>query len=290
MPIRLEALETLDAIARHGSFAAAAAALYRVPSAVSYTIGQLESELGLEVFNRRGHRAVLTPAGQLLLDEGRRILTASRELGAAARRLADNWEPELRLTVNGLIPPAEIWPAVAEFNRIHPAIDVRVTEEVLGGTWESLIEDRADLAIGVVDSPGGAGIRRAVFTDIDFVFCCAPGHPLAASDQPLTENDLRVHRGVVVADSARHLSARSAFLLDGQARLTVASMASKVAALEHGLGVGYVPRRWAHDALESGRLLEPPLATPRQPARAWLLWRSGEPGRALQWFIDRLSA
>ena len=218
-PLRLESLEALDAIDRHGSFAAAAAALYRVPSAISYTISQLETDLGLTVFDRSGHRAVLTPAGQLLLEEGRRILTASRELGAAAQRLADNWEPELRIALNGLIAPAELWPALADFHRAHPAIDVRIREEILGGTWEALIEDRVDLAIGVADPPTKTGIQRAPFKAVDFVFCCAPDHPLAAIDHPLSEDELRAWRAVVVAASARHLAARSAGLLAGQRAL-----------------------------------------------------------------------
>ena len=287
-PVRLEALEALDAIERHGSFAAAAAALYRVPSAVSYTINQLESELGIAVFDRSGHRAVLTPAGRLLLEEGRRILTASRELGAAAQRLADNWEPELRLAVDGLIAPHELWETVGAFHAAHPAINLRMSEEVLGGTWEALIEERVDLAIGVAEPPAGAGIRRAAFNEVAFVFCCAPEHPLARVEHPLTEDELRDWRAIVVADSARHLSARSAGLLDGQPRLTVTTMHSKIQAIEQGIGVGHCPAAWAEAALASGRLVERALATPRPIQHTYLLWRSAAPGRALQWFIDRL--
>jgi len=287
--IRLEALEALDAIDRHGSFAAAAAALYRVPSAVSYTVGQLESELGIAVFDRSGHRAVLTPAGQLLLEEGRRILTATHELGAAARRLANNWEPRLRLAVDGLIEPSELWDAIATFNAAHPAVDVHVAEEVLGGTWEAVIDERVDLAIGVADPPTGAGIHRAPYTDVEFVFCCAPNHPLAAIQHPLAEHELRPHRAVVVADSARHLAPRDSGLFGGQPRLTVTSMRSKISALEHGLGIGYCPRRQVEDALRAGRLIEKTLVIKREPARAFLLWRAAEPGRALAWFIAHLS-
>ncbi|GAB3671807.1 LysR family transcriptional regulator [Salinisphaera aquimarina] len=290
-PIRLEALQALDAIERHGSFAGAAAALYRVPSAISYTISQLESELGVAVFDRSGHRAVLTPAGRLLLDEGRRILVATRELGAAARRLADNWEPELRLAIDGLIAPHQIWPSIDAFSRAHPAINVRLSEEVLAGTWEALVDERVDLAIGVADPPVMAGIHRAAYVEVAFLFCCAPQHPLARLGRPLTEDDRRAHRAIVVADSAHRFSPRSssAGLLDGQPRLTVANMYSKVAALEQGLGVGYCPVAWVDDAITAGRLVTPPLATVREPSRAYLLWRSGGRGRALQWFIDHLS-
>ncbi|MDA3921771.1 MAG: LysR substrate-binding domain-containing protein [Salinisphaera sp.] len=289
--IRLEALEALDAIDRYGSFAAAAASLYRVPSAISYTINQLEAELAIAVFDRRGHRATLTPAGRLLLDEGRRILLATRELGAAAQRLANHWEPELRLAIDALIAPAQLWPAMAAFGQAHPEINMRLAEEVLGGTWESLIDERVDLAIGVADPPATSGVERVGHIDVAFVFCCAPTHPLAAHKTPLTSDDLRAHRAIVVADSARHFSPRriAGALLDGQPRLTVSTMPSKVDALEAGLGVGFCPQVWVTPSLAAGRLVSPPLADPRPPQRADILCRGGERGRALQWFIDYLN-
>jgi DNA-binding transcriptional LysR family regulator len=61
--LSLEAIEVLDAIARKGSFAAAAESLFRVPSAVTYTVRKLEDDLGVSLFNRTGHRAELTEAG-----------------------------------------------------------------------------------------------------------------------------------------------------------------------------------------------------------------------------------
>lgn len=286
--VRLEALEVLDAIDKQGSFAAAAASLYRVPSAISYTINQLEGELGIRVFDRSGHRAVLTPAGQLLLDEGRRILLATRELAAAARRQADHWEPELKLAVDASQSPAALWPLIAEFTASHPAINVRISEEVLAGSWEALVDERVDLAIGVTDPPANAGIQRRLFGHIAFVFCCAPGHPLASAEQPLSEDTIRAHRALVVADTARQFTPRSGNLVDGQPRLTVSSMSTKIEALEQGLGIGYCPRHWVDQALASGRLLMLETTTQPPPRETYLLWRRGEQGRALQWFIDRL--
>lgn len=288
--VRLEALEVLDAIDRHGSFAAAAASLYRVPSAISYTINQLENELGIRVFDRTGHRAVLTPAGRLLLTEGRRILVATRELAAAARRQADHWEPELRIAIDATQKPADFHPLIAEFAQAHPAINVRMNEEVLAGSWEALVDERVDLAIGVTDPPANAGIHRTSFGRIEFVFCCAPAHPLARAPTPLTENAIRAHRALVVADTARQFSPRSGNLIDGQPRLTVASMRTKIEALELGLGVGYCPSHWVADALAAGRLVRLETATSPTPRETYLLWRRGERGRALQWFIDRLGA
>ena len=80
MHLTLEALQILDIIDRKGSFASAASALGRVPSALTYTIRKLEDDLDLLLFDRRGHRAKLTSAGRELLLEGRHLLRAANEL------------------------------------------------------------------------------------------------------------------------------------------------------------------------------------------------------------------
>src|SRR6266545_839028 len=64
MPLSLDALTALDAIERRGSFAAAAAELHRVPSAITYQVQKLEQDLDVLLFDRRTHRAKLTPAGR----------------------------------------------------------------------------------------------------------------------------------------------------------------------------------------------------------------------------------
>lgn len=284
----MEALEALDAIDRHGSFAAAATALHRVPSAVTYIIKQLETDLGVALFDRGGHRAVLTPAGRLVLDEGRHILTAGHSLAAAARRTADHWEPELRIAVDSLIPPAMLWPAIDAFADIQPATDIRVVEETLGGTLEALTENRVDLAIAGSALPAGPGIRNRVFATVEFAFCCAPSHPLARQPEPVADAMRCRYRAVAVTDSARHLAARTSGLLDNQRRLTVSSMQSKIDALIHGLGVGYCPRSRVAEALADGRLIEKRLAADREPVQTYLYWHHGAHGRALHWFLENL--
>src|SRR6478752_9716743 len=101
--LSLESLEILDAIERRGSFAAAADELHRVPSAITYSVRQLEDFLGVSVFDRRGHRAVLTAAGRELLAEGRRLLRAASDLECRVQQVARGWESELRIAVDTVI-------------------------------------------------------------------------------------------------------------------------------------------------------------------------------------------
>jgi len=67
MRISLDALQILDAIDTQGSYAAAASRLHRVPSALSHAMQKLEGELGVELFEKSGRRAILTAAGRTLL-------------------------------------------------------------------------------------------------------------------------------------------------------------------------------------------------------------------------------
>ena len=80
--LTLDALRVLDAIDRKQSFAAAAEELFRVPSAISYTINKLEDDLGVALFDRSKRKAQFTPVGNLMLQQGRAILKASDELPA----------------------------------------------------------------------------------------------------------------------------------------------------------------------------------------------------------------
>src|SRR5690554_7467518 len=87
--ITIDALKVLDAIDRKGSFAGAAGELFRVPSAISYTVQKLEEDLNVSIFDRSGHKAVLTPAGRYLLEEGRSLLEAAENLAHSTRQVAD---------------------------------------------------------------------------------------------------------------------------------------------------------------------------------------------------------
>ena len=81
-----EALQMMDIIARTGSFAAAAREMGRVPSALTYSVRQLEDALDVLLFDRKSRQAQLTAAGQELLDEGRRLLA---EMDAVANEVRE---------------------------------------------------------------------------------------------------------------------------------------------------------------------------------------------------------
>lgn len=287
MMLTLEGLQLLDAIEVRGSFAAAAEALFRVPSAVTHAVRKLEADLGVALFVREGRRAVMTPAGRALLDEGRHLLAAAGQLECRVRRIATGWESELTIAVDAVIDIRALLPLVAEFARISTGTRLRFTCEVLGGGWDALWTGRADLAVGIPgEPPPGGGWATRPFGSVDFVFAVAPDHPLAAAREPLRDADLAGHRVVVLPDTSRELLARTAGLAASADALTVPDAATKMAAI--AAGVGHLPRRLAEAEAAAGRLVVKRLAGGIPPSERHLAWRAEREGRALDWFIAQL--
>jgi len=287
--LSLDALQVIDAIDRNGSFAAAAAELHRVPSALTYTVRRLEEGLGVALFDRGGNRATLTEAGRAVLAQGRPILRAAAELEATVQRVATGWETELRVAVDGLVPVTWLYPLVARFSEAQPQVRLRLREECLAGVWEALVDGRADLVIGATgEAPAGGGYALRPMGEARFDFATAPDHPLAALERPLAAEDIRPYRAVAVADTARNRPVRTHGLQEGQPVLTVPDLDAKLAAQAAGLGVGYLPRHAANPWYRAGDLRPLPLADPPAAEPLYMAWRTPVRGRALAWFLEAL--
>jgi DNA-binding transcriptional LysR family regulator len=289
MRLTLDALTVLDAIDRKGSFAAAAEELHRVPSAVTYAVQKLEEDLDVLLFDRSGHRALLTDAGRELLREGRYLLNAATELEQRVKRVATGYEVELRIGVNDLIPLERVFPLVEEFYRVRCGTRLKLSVEVFGGLWDALSSDRIDLAIGAPgEGPSGGGYAAHEMARVEFVFMVAPTHPLAAAPEPLKPEDILPHRAIAAADSSRNLPPRTAGLLGGQDVLTVPDIHQKIAAQVAGLGVGYLPLHLTREHVARGRLIVKPVLETRPLGPMYLAWPSAHQGKALAWFLERL--
>ncbi|MGQ0595189.1 MAG: LysR family transcriptional regulator [Gammaproteobacteria bacterium] len=285
--LTLDALKVLDAIDRKGSFAAAAEALYRVPSTVTYTVQKLESELGIALFDRQGQRAVLTEAGRELLAGGRHVLRAAQALESRVKRVASGWEAELRIAIDGIIPVVDFLPIVAAFCAEGTGTQIRLLAEVYGGCWDALVGGRADLIIGAPgEGPAGGGYATFLIGTVQWVFAVAPDHPLMRSPEPLTSTEIGKHRAVAGGDTSRYLPARTSGIVPGQEVLTVPHLEAKVEAQCLGLGVGFVPLCCAASALAQGRLVIREVQEPKPPHQLWMAWRTERTGKALGWFID----
>jgi DNA-binding transcriptional LysR family regulator len=286
--LSLEALEVIDAIARKGSFAAAAESLYKVPSALTYTVRKLEEDLGVSLFNRSGHRATLTEAGAELLNEGRNLLNAASELESRVKRVASGIETNLTIAVSDLLNITALYPILDKFYAQKFGTRIKLLREVYGGSWDALMTGRADISLGAPgDAPSGGGFTTRAIGTLEFHYAVAPHHPLAQLPEPLQNLDIMRYRAVSAADSSRNLPPRTSGILSGQDVLTVPDMQAKLDAQIAGLGVGYLPKKLAEKFAARGELVIKTVAEPKPLATGFLAW-SSKGGKAQQWLLKEL--
>ncbi|MHA7600752.1 LysR family transcriptional regulator [Alicycliphilus sp. T452] len=285
-------LAMLQAIAETGSFAAAARALGLVPSALTYRVRQIEDALDVLLFDRSARQARPTDAGLELLREGRRVLEDVDAIANRVRRVATGWEPQLTLSVDGVISPTTMLELVEAFYALGPPTRLKWRDGILSGTAEALASGHADLAIGVTGSANVAGLQSAPLGELRFIFVVAPHHPLARAPEPIDDATLRAHRLIAVADSARRGNVTIG-ILAGQDVFTVDNMRAKIQAQLRGLGGGFLPEPMVRPYVEAGHLVVREVVRPARTVPMNYQWGgpgATAPGRALQWWLSQLQS
>ncbi|ACY85355.1 LysR family transcriptional regulator [Edwardsiella piscicida] len=288
MRINLEVLLILDALDRHGSFAAAAQSLYKTPAALSYMVQKLESNLNLQLLDRSGHRARFTRAGRIILEKGRRLLNEAQELERQATLLESGWEMEMFMALEGYILPHTLHPVIDAFIQAHRHTRLHLmphapTQSGAGGERGAM----ADIIIGTAPQlPENGGYTYQSLGYIDTLLAVAPDHPLNRCAHPLTPQQLGEQRTIVMGD--RLAVSPAAAGQETPQHIVVYDAAYQISLLLSGAGAGYLPRHAARPYLTQRRLCAPPLAFTPPREVAYVGWRHAKAGRAVQWWRERL--
>lgn len=253
--ITLEQWQALVAVVDAGSYEAAAQALHKSQSTLSYAVARIESLLGVEVFVRQGRRAALTPVGEQLQRRARLLLDEAGGLERAAKSMSAGWEAEIRIAAEMVFPMPVLLGALDRFGRESPHTRIELVESVLAGTAEALTTRQADLALAGMVPQGFAGES---LVRLRLVLAAHPAHPLHRLQRPLTLRDLRRHRQLVVRESDSRRPTRA--LVDAAQRWTVSHHATSLLAATHGHGYGWYAEERVREEAAAGRLAALPLA------------------------------
>lgn len=257
MRFTLDQIEALDAIEREGSFAAAAARLGKAQSAVSYAIRTLEDALGVDVFDRSGHRASLTPEGVALLDEGRLLLSRARRLEGMASSFSRGWEPRLVFVVDGALPQEPILDALVTLGAEGVPTHIEVRMEFLGGVQRRF--ERTDAALmAVKDLRPASNLVAEPLPDVEMSLVVAPTHPLAGSTEAQLPASLVGHIELSVHDSSDETAGVDTNDIGGARVFYLSDFHTKRLALLRGLGFGWIPTSLVAADLAEGRLVRVP--------------------------------
>ena len=254
--LTLDQMRTFVTVADSGSFRAAANRLYRVQSGVSVAIGNLEAQLGVLLFDRSGHRPVLTPEGKVLLSNARDILLRVDALRAKARGLGDGLELELPICVDTLFPIHEVGLAIAQVRATYPSVTFRVAVEPLGGPQLALKEKRCTLAIMVGEDFRDPRITFEALCSVAQVAVVAAEHPLARQGISHTSGVMEFadHLQIVLSDPSQVSEGRDFGVVSPQT-CRVSTQDAKHGLILAGVGWGRLPLWLVKRDLDEGRLV-----------------------------------
>lgn len=289
--ISLDQLRVFIAAADEGSFSAAGRRLGRTQSVVSQTIGNLEGQIGVTLFDRSARYPKLTPEGRILISDARAIAAGIDTLKARAKGIAGGLEAELSLVVDVMFPMARLTEAVRAFARQFPATPLRLYVEALGAAVQPVIDGRCSL--GIIGSLPliPVAMTQEKLIDIVMVMVAAHDHPLASGLGNLAASTLAQHIQLVLTDRSE-LSAGREFGVRSPRTWRLADLGAKHAFLLSGLGFGAMPLELVAEDIAAGRLVrlaieDMPDGQMHMPMCA-VYPANAPPGPAGRWLIDRL--
>ncbi len=183
MNVTFRQLRVFAEVANQGSMTRAAEALHLTPPAVSMQIREIESQVGLPLFDREGRQISLSTAGQYFQVHAKRILGAMKDAENAMARFKKLEHGQLTI---GMVSTAKYFVPrlLARFHQDHPGVDVRLR---VAGNREQLVAlmDAGEVDLSVMGRPPKEIATRAeAFAAHPMVFIAPPEHPLLSAGQP----------------------------------------------------------------------------------------------------------
>lgn len=281
-------LRVFLAVVEAGSFAAAARRLNRAVSVVTYAIANLETQLGLSLFERHGTRKPrLTPAGRAVLSEARALAQGIDGLRAKVKGLLDGLEAEVDLAVDVMLPAERLGRVLRAFAETYPTVALRLHVEALGAVVSMVEAGRAVVGISGPLAADAETLERVAAGAVTLVPVAAPDHPLSRMDD-IPPGAARAHVQLVLTDRSSVTQGRDFSVLSPRT-WRLADLGAKHALLRQGIGWGNMPLPLVAPDLMAGTLMR--LALPDQPGGTYRfsgIWRRDTPpGPAASWLLDQ---
>jgi DNA-binding transcriptional LysR family regulator len=293
--VELHQLECFLAVLDEGSFNRAATTLHRTQPAISYQIKQLEEELDVRLFFRRGRHISPTEAGRVLAGHAREVIEGVRAMRAAVERLSEGVTGEIRIgTVNSVgihFLPEVLW----TMRERYPAVRTIVMYRESPAVMDALLANRIDIALAANPRPDRR-FRQEVIVQERVSLVCGRSHPFfgRGSIRPAELKGLQFialtpehPTGELVHDFLTKLG------VDVEPVVSTTNVETVKKMVEVGLGVAMLPdmvtsREIACSGQPLGRLARIEVGPPLYRSIELVTWRHRTPSAAVAAFIDEL--
>jgi DNA-binding transcriptional LysR family regulator len=289
--VSLDQLRTFIAAADEGSFSAAGRRLKRAQSVVSQTLANLEGQLGVQLFDRRGRCPVLTDQGRALLADARAVAGSVDFFKARAKSFAGGLEPELSVTVDFMFPGQRFMAAVTAFQDKFPSTPLNLHVETSRAVAAPVLDGHCAVGVMAAWPLSPPQLTREPLLTVQMVCVVSPRHPLATHGAPIPIAILAKHIQLIHTDSAD--PQRYGLFGVMSARVwRLCNLQAKHGFLRAGFGFGIMPLHVVEVDLSRGALVQ--LRLEDAPSDIYVIGMSAiyrsesPPGPAGRWFIDRL--
>lgn len=284
----LDQLRVFLTVVEAGSFAGAARKLHRATSVISYSIANLESQLGVQLFDRKTTRKPqLTIAGRTVLIEARTVFSGIDGLRAKVKGLVHGLEAEVHLALDVMLPGSRVVDALKAFRSEFPTVSLHLRIEALGAVTQLVLERASTLGVSGPLHADIGGIERIGIGGLTLIPVAAPDHPLALGN-PNPPGAAREHVQLVLSDRSP-LTQDKEFAVVSPRTWRLADLGAKHMLLREGIGWGNMPTHMIEEDLASGRLVQLDLPESRgNPYSFDVIYRTDTPpGPAARWLIER---
>jgi LysR family hydrogen peroxide-inducible transcriptional activator len=286
----LRQLECVAAVAEHLNFRRAAEAVAISQPALSLQIQQLETMLGLRLFERDRRRVLPTPAGSELVRHAHVALTAIDAFVDVAGSLRDPLAGTLRMGVIPTVAPYVLPLAMGPVRRAFPKLRLLLREDQTARLVERVQSGQLDLALLALEADLGSLSTRALYAD-PFLLAVPGAHPLAlkksAREDDLADRDvLLLEEGHCLREQALSICKRAGAHELGDFRAT--SLNTLVRMVASGSGVTLLPAMSLPVEVHGADRVVT-LALERRPSRTiGLAWRPSSPRTKLFELLARV--
>lgn len=261
-------LEAVLAIVRRGSFRAAALDLGMSTTALSATIGKLERELGVRLFNRTTRSVSPTDAGRIFIEQIAPALESIQAAMSTARAQQETPSGTLRINAFATAAREILAPLILVFLRRYPQVHIDLVTE---GRLVDVVAEGFDLGVRVAELVPSDTIAIPLGPARRLAVAASPAY-LQANGVPKVPQDLLAHRCIRVRLPNGALyrwlfeKGGETVQIDVKGPITLDEAGLARAAAKADMGIGYFMEPDVRDDLLSGRLVQvledwmPPLA------------------------------
>jgi LysR family transcriptional regulator, regulator for metE and metH len=260
MKLEVRHLRLIRAIAEEGSVTRAGNRLFLTQSALSHQLRDIETKLGVTLFDRVNKRMLLTSAGKRILIAANEILDHLDRLEEDVKRIASNQEGVLRISTECYTCYHWLPQVLKRFNVEYPGIDVKIIVEATGDPISAVLDGVID--VGLTNSARqNHKIRyQPLFRD-EYVVIVSREHPFCSKPW-ISANDFHDQHLVIYSAPEENRVFQKLLVPARVKPRRVSSVQLTEAIVEMvkaGLGIGILSKWSIAQQLESGMVQAIPL-------------------------------